>query len=86
MTIEMQAFASIFPSWIFIRQGINSISQRTEFGKGIIQIDLIENEDGYKTILQVGDSIFYRGGIFYTLEAALLDIKSYLDKAFPGMS
>lgn len=86
MTIQQKAFSSIFPTWIFIREGINSVCHRTEYAKGIVQIDLIENEDGSKTILQVGDSIFYRGNVFNNVEEALMDVKSYLDNAFPGMS
>jgi hypothetical protein len=84
MTPEQQAFSSVLPSWTLIRQGEKTGAW---FSKGAVTLRLIKLPSGIIATVRVEDKLLHRcpQGT-ETLEAALEDVKSYLDTAFPGMA
>lgn len=83
MTPEQQAFSSVLPTWTFVRQvGRTGAWYR----KGEMQIHLIQLPSGPRAGIILKSKSFYKGAVTKTLEAALEDVKSYLDRAFPGMA
>lgn len=83
MTPEQQAFSLVLPSWILIRQP----GHTAEYQKGVLTIRLSKAPSGVLASVTVEGKLLHRcpQGT-ETLEAALLDVKSYLDTAFPGMA
>ena len=84
MTPEQKAFNAIFPSWSFVRQGEKTGAR---YAKGQLTIWLIDLESGPRATLQIqgGKHPLYRGCVADTLESALNDVKTVLEKNFPGM-
>lgn len=86
MTLEQQAFASILPSWTLVRQGEKTGAW---YEKGALTIRLVQLPSGSAASVQIKGkkSLMYRCPQGTTsFELALLDVKSYLDTAFPGMA
>ena len=84
MTPEQKAFNAIFPSWSLVRQGEKTGARYT---KGQLTIWLIDLESGPRATLQIqgGKHPLYRGCVADTLESALNDVKTFLEKNLPGM-
>lgn len=84
MTPEQKAFNAIFPSWSLVRQGKKTGAR---YAKGQLTIWLIDLESGPRATLQIqgGKHPLYRGCVADTLESALNDVKTFLEKNFPGM-
>ena len=84
MTPEQKAFHTIFPSWSFSRQGEKT---GAKYSKGQLTIWLLDLASGPRATLQIqkGKRPLYRSPVASSLEAALEDVKSFLEKNFPGM-
>jgi hypothetical protein len=84
MTPEQQAFTAVLPTWTLVRQAGRTGAW---YEKGALTIRLVELPSGIIASVTVEDKLLHRcpQGT-ETLEAALEDVKSYLDTAFPGMA
>ena len=84
MTIQLEeAFSLNLPSWKLVHQGENT---GVLFSKGELRIKLMSyKNESIGTVSRMGQTFFKIKGS-YTTEEALLSVKEYLDKAFPGMS
>ena len=84
MTPEQKAFNIVFPSWSFVRQGEKT---GAKYAKGQLTIWLVDLASGPRAILQIqkGKRPLYRSPVAASREEALEDVKSFLEKNFPGM-
>lgn len=82
MTNEQQAFAQVLPTWTFIRQE----GKGAWFSKGELKINLVTLSGLPRAVVFRKGKSLYKGAVCASNEEALLDVKSYLDRAFPGMS
>lgn len=83
MTLEQQAFASILPSWTLVRQGEKTGAR---YQKGELTIHLVTLSGLPRAVVFLKGKLLYKGAMCTLNTSALLDVKSYLDRAFPGMA
>lgn len=82
--LSLTAHSSIFPTWEIERVSLSGYTAT----KGALTIRFGHYPAGPRAVVQGGGSKrpLYKGAVTSTVEAALLDVKSYLDKSFPGMA
>lgn len=83
MTLQLEeAFSLSLPSWKFVHKGENT---GVLFSKGELRIKLMSyKSESIGTVSRMGQTFFKVRENSH--EEALLSVKEYLDKAFPGMN
>jgi hypothetical protein len=82
--LSLAAHTSIFPSWEIERVNLSGYTAT----KGALTLRFGHYPAGPRAVVQGGGGKrpLYKGAVTSTVEAALLDVKLYLDESFPGMA